>query len=467
MKTAIISDITLRKAAGGKGVALSFREKLETAKLLDRLGADVIELPAIADRKADTLLLKTICPLVRHSVISCVGGTSKEETDRAWAAISTAAKPRLHIMLPTSAVQMEYTLHIKPAMMAEYIHRLVTYALSLCPDVEFSAVDATRSEPDFLRGCIAEAIAAGAGTITVCDTASLLLPEEFGGFIAALKADLPLLAGIELMAECGNELNMGAANAFAALTAGADGVKAIIDHNGYPSLTDLCGIIRARGDSLGIACGIRVTELHKAVGEMTWFDPQGRKDTAAQPVTQANKDFSLDAATDIGALAAAAGQLGYDLTPEELAEVYSSFQRVVSKKKVGSRELEAIIASSASQEQPAYMLTSYVINTGNLISSTAAITLDKQGETLHGLCYGDGPIDAAFKAIEQIIGHHYEVDDFSIRAVTEGREAVGDTIVKLRCEGRLYSGRGVSTDIVGAGIRAYLNALNKILSEGR
>ena len=130
---------------------------------------------------------------------------------------------------------------------------------------------------------------------------------------------------------------------------------------------------------------------------------------------------------------------------------------------MGAKELEAIIATTALQVPPAYKLVSFVINCGNVISSIAHIKLERDGETLDGICSGDGPIDAAFKAIEQIIGHHYELDDFQIQSVTEGREAVGSAIVKLRSEGKLYSGKGVSTDIIGASIRAYVNALNKIV----
>ena len=159
-------------------------------------------------------------------------------------------------------------------------------------------------------------------------------------------------------------------------------------------------------------------------------------------------------------------QLGYDLTEEDNARVFEAFKRVAVKKHfVGTRELDAIVASTALQVPSTYRLESYVINSGNVIMATANITLERDGNKVRGISVGDGPIDAAFLAIEQIIGHHYELDDFQIQAVTEGREAMGSALVKLRSGGRLYSGSGISTDIIGASIRAYISALNKIVYE--
>ena len=161
-----------------------------------------------------------------------------------------------------------------------------------------------------------------------------------------------------------------------------------------------------------------------------------------------------------------AEKLGYDLSEEDGAKVYEAFKAIAAKKeKVSARELDAIVASAAMQVPPTYQLDTYVITAGNTISSTAHLKIAKAGAMLEGVSVGDGPIDAAFLAIERITGQHYELDDFQIQAVTEGREAMGQTVVKLRASGKVYSGRGISTDIVGASIRAYINALNKIVYE--
>ena len=157
--------------------------------------------------------------------------------------------------------------------------------------------------------------------------------------------------------------------------------------------------------------------------------------------------------------------LGYDLSEEDMHKVYEEFCKVAEKKKVGAKELDAIVASVALQVPPTYKLVSYVINSGNILPASAQIKLDKAGEVMHGVMVGDGPIDAAFKTIEQIITRHFELDDFQIQSITEGKEAMGSALVKLRSNGKLYSGKGISTDIIGASIRAYLNAVNKIVYE--
>ena len=159
--------------------------------------------------------------------------------------------------------------------------------------------------------------------------------------------------------------------------------------------------------------------------------------------------------------------LGYDLSGDDLVKVFDAFRRIAEKKQVGARELDAIVASAALQVPATYRLVSYVINSGNTVGATAHIKLERDGQVLTGLTAGDGPIDAALMAIEQILGHHYELEDFQIQAVTEGREAMGSALVKLRSGGKLFSGQGVSTDIIGAAILAYLDSLNKIVYEER
>ena len=173
----------------------------------------------------------------------------------------------------------------------------------------------------------------------------------------------------------------------------------------------------------------------------------------------------LQTGDSLTTVAAAVRKLGYELSEEDLAKVFESFNSVAAKKSVGTKELEAIIASSAMQVPPTYKLTSYVINCGNRISTTAVVHMEKNGKAVQGMAMGNGPIDAAFLAIEQITGRHYDLDDFQIQAVTEGREAMGSTLIRLRSEGKLYSGNGISPDIIEASIRSYMNALNKIAFE--
>ena len=177
------------------------------------------------------------------------------------------------------------------------------------------------------------------------------------------------------------------------------------------------------------------------------------------------QELTLAPDADIAAFSDALGRLGYTLEADDLARAYDSFCNIAQKKTVSARDLDAIVAGSTAQVQERYRLVSYVINSGNILSPTAHVQLEKDGRVISGLSVGDGPIDAAFLAIEQIVGRHYELDDFQIQAVTEGRDSLGSTLVKLRSGGRLYSGQGLSTDIIGASVRAYLHALNKIACE--
>ena len=472
MKRINIADITLRSSAISGGFALSFKEKLEIARHLEKLGADVIELPPIADPKTDSLLIRTIASFLTKSTLSLGTGLSAESVEASWGDLKNAAKPRLRVSVPVSTVQMEYICHKKPAALLTLIAELVTKAKSLCGDVEFCAEDAVRAEPDFLVSAIESAISCGADTVTVCDSEGTMLPDEFTGFISGLFEKIPALSGVKLGIQTGAALDMATACAVSGILAGAEEVKTTVSGESYPSVSSIAHIVKLRGDSCGIACGINQLELQRLTKQINWITHQkhapnapaasGINDAAA---VSAAHDFTLNVGDSLASVRSAIKKLGYDLSEDDNKRVYEAFTRVARKKDIGPRELDAIIASSALQVPSTYKLSSYVINTGNIISSTAHVQLEKNGAVLQGFCLGDGPIDAAFLAIEQIAGRHYELDDFQIQSVTEGREAMGSAVVKLRNNGKLYSGNGISTDIVGASIHAYINALNKIVYE--
>lgn len=467
MKTIRISDQTLRLNETQKNPVSSFREKVEIIKEMDRLCVDVIETTCRKDQKADALLLHTAAPLLRHSALSCACELTAEGIDAAWDAIKAAAKPRLLLSVPTSSVQMEYLCGCKPKVLLEKIPALVAHAAALCPEVEFAAVDATRSEPEFLYQAIQAAIDAGAATVTVCDTAGILLPEEFGGFLRKLYEAVPALQKVCLGAECSDKMHMGAACMVAAVQAGATLLKTAIGSAKLLPVSAFSDILKLRGDSLELSCALNLPVLEQACGRIQ--DMLSAKQSARSPFTAGvqalDEAILLHAGDDRATVAACVSKLGYELSEEDLARVYESFRRISEKKDIGSRELDAIVASSAMQVAPTYRLKTFVANSSNVMSATAQIELEKNGKLLQGISLGDGPIDAAFLAIEGIVGHHFDLDDFQIQAVTEGREAMGEALVKLRSNGKLYAGRGISTDIIGASIHAYISALNKICYE--
>lgn len=463
MKQIRISDMTMKQAA--EGFSLSFKEKIELSKLLDRLGVDLIELEGISNTRIDGLRIKSIAAAVSNSTIAVpvqLGG----DIGPVWNALQTARHPRLQVLAPVSPVQMEYLFHKKPEAMLSAIESTVAACKAVCNDVEFIADDATRSEPAFLTKALQTAISAGATTVTLCDAAGTMLPTEFAAFIQAQYQNVPALETVTLGIAGVNTLSMADACAIAAITAGAGEIKAAAYPLGSANLANIARLISAKGDALDAACGVHITQVSRIVDQIAWMCQSGKGKPASQSTADADDRIYLSQHDDISAISKTVEKLGYDLSEEDIAKVYDAFRQIIQKKeRVSTKELDAIIASAAMQVPSTYQLDTYVVTSGNSISATAHIRLIKNGKLMEGVCMGDGSIDAAFMAIEQITGCHYELDDFQLQAVTEGREAMGQTVVKLRSGGKVYSGRGISTDIVGAGIRAYLSALNKIVYE--
>lgn len=465
MKQIRISDMTMKQA--GDEFSLSFKEKIELSKLLDRLGVAVIELEGIDNARVDSLRIKSIATAVQNSIVAVPVQLNEENVQLVWKALSGAKHPRLQVCAAVSSVQMEYLYHKKPDAMVTAVADTVHMCAGLCGDVEFVADDATRSDPQFLAQILNVAIESGAKTVTVCDTAGTMMPEEFAAFVSDLFAAVPALDSVALGVSCSNELAMADACSIAAVCHGATEIKTAAYPVMTASLSNVSKIIASRGDCFDAVTSVQVTQLSRIIGQITWMCQTVRGKTSPfDNGVQNESGVYLTSHDDLAAVLKAVEHLGYELSEEDGMKVYEAFQAIaVKKEQVSEKELDAIIASAAMQVPPTYVLDSYVITAGNTISSTAHLRLNKNEEKLEGVCIGDGPIDAAFLTIESIIGHHYELDDFQIQAVTEGREAMGQTVVKLRSNGKLYSGRGISTDIVGASIQAYISALNKIVYE--
>ncbi len=456
MNTIRIADTTLCR----EGDTLRFKEKIEIARQLEKLGVDTIEVPPIEKVRQDTLLVRTVASFVKNATLSVAAGLTADSVKLAAAALEGAAHPCIRIQLPVSPVGMEYTCRKKPDGMLSWIAEVVAMAKATGCGVEFCAVDATRAEGDYLSRALSAATKAGADTVSVCDSTGIRLPDEFAAFIGDIAATSPVPVGVA----CDNKNGLACAQAILSVCRGAAFVKTAIDGTAVP-LETFATLIKDGGDSYGLTSGIRHTELHRTAKQIAWIVGSANSDKAVVTATVGEESIHLDAKDDAAAVTTAAARLGYDLSEEDQAKVYEEFQRVAAKKTVGAKELEAIVANAALQVPATYQLVSYVINNGNIITASAQIALKKGENTLNGVSIGDGPIDAAFRAIEQIIGYRYELDDFQIQSVTEGQEAMAHAVVKLRFDGRLFAGSGISTDIMGASIRAYINAVNKIVYE--
>lgn len=461
-----ISDVTMKQT--GKEFSLSFKEKLEIPKLLDRLNVDVIELEGITQPKIDALRIKSIASTVKNSIIAVPVELSRESVEAVWNALKDAQNPRLQVIASTSPVQMEYLFHKKPEAMLKAIADTVAACRAKTENVEFIADDATRSDSAFLYTAIKTAIAAGANTITVCDATGSVLPEELSRFIDELYENISELKDVVLGISCCNELAMADACAIASIPHGVREIKAAAYPVNQISLPHVSRLLAAKGEAFGVTCSVRTVEMKRIVKQIDWMCQTTRSKNSPfdNGVQDTVDDMSFTANDNMSVILKAVEKLGYDLSEEDNAQVWNAFQKIAARKDViSSKELDTIVASAAMQVPATYLLNTYNITASNTSSSMAYMKLEKCGQMLEGIALGDGPVDAAFLALENILGCHYELDDFQLRSVTEGREAMGEAIVKLRSNGKLYSGRGTSTDIIGSSIQAYISAVNKIVYE--
>ncbi len=460
MKKIIITDITLKKLSQERDVSLLFREKTAIAACADSLGADTVELAPVKNIREDTIIYKTIAQNIKNSVVAVPTGFTADDTAAAWECVKDAKKPRLQIELPTSTVQMEYMYHLKADKMITKIAELTAEAKKYCADVEFAALDATRADEDCLINAVKTAEENGAVIITICDTAGIALPEEIAELVKKVKAAV----NVPVYVQVSDRLGMAVASAIAAVSAGADGLKCSMAGSDALLMGEISDAVSARGETIGAEIALNNTRIHASIDDMLSSISHHAYET--ENAVSEKKNILLDTESTISQVAQAAQVLGYDLSDEDCGKVHHALSQVCEKKgSVGAKELEALIASFAMQAPSTYHIENYTTSCGNLTNSMSQVTLRCGDDILSGVSTGDGPIDSAFRAIEQCIGYHYELDNFQVQAVTEGKEALGSAIVRLRNNGKLYSGNGISTDIVAASIRAYINALNKIVFE--
>ncbi len=460
MKKIIISDITLKKISEDRAVSLLFREKSAIANCAEKIGVDVIELPAVKSPREDKIIYKTIAQNAENTILAIPVGFSSDDVAVAWECIKDAKKPRLQIELPVSTIQMEYTYHVKQAKMLEKITSLIKEAKALCADVEFSALDATRADEDFLIAAAKEAEVSGASMVTICDDAGVSTPDNIAELVSKVKEAISLPVYVQVS----DRISMAVASAFSAIKNGADGLKCAMVGKNALLTGGISDAINACGAQIDTEIKLNNTKIHASIEDM--LSSINHEAYENNNSISEKKKILLDTDSTVAQVAQAAAILGYELSDSDIGNVYKSIKHICEKKgAVGYKEFEAIIASSAMQAPSTYHFETYTTTSSNVSSSMSQVTLKCDDEIICGVSNGDGPIDSVFRAIEQCIGHHYELDDYQVQSVTEGKEALGSALVRLRNNGKLYSGNGTSTDIVAASIRAYINALNKIVFE--
>ena len=521
-----IFDTTLRDGEQSPGATMTSVEKLEVARTLARLGVDVIEAGFPAASPDDLEAVRRIAVEVgqpvraegllvqRPPVICGLARASKNDIDKAWEAIRHAARPRIHTFLATSEIHMRYKLKMDREQVIERVTEMVGYAHGLCDDVEFSPEDAGRSDPEFLYVVLGEAIKAGATTLNIPDTVGYTTPDEFGALIADIIRHTPGIDNCIVSVHCHDDLGLATANTLAGIAAGARQAEVTIngigERAGNTSLEEVVMALHTRRAVFNLTTGIDTTQLMRAsklvsnytgivvqpnnaiVGANAFAHEAGIHQDGLlkhqqtyeimrpEVVGVTHTRLVLGKHSGRHAFKARLGELGYELSEAELDKAFARFKDLADKKKViTDADLEALVADEFYQPREVYTLDGLQVACGTIGMPTATVRLRGPDSQLHiQAAIGTGPVDACYKAIDTIVGAPSTLLEFSVHAVTEGIDALGEVSVRIQSKNgqhtldaqkeieqpRTFGGHGADTDIIVASVKAYLAALNKLLA---
>ena len=500
MKQVKIFDTTLRDGEQSPGCSMNLREKLEVAQCLERLKVDVIEAGFAIASPGDFESVQSVANLIKDCSVASLARATVKDIDTAWEAVKTAADPRIHTFLATSPLHMEYKLKMTPDQVLERVEQMVAHAKKYTSNVEFSAEDATRSDYDFLAKVVRTAIRSGATTINLPDTVGYTTPAEMQALIAYILEHVEEAHDVDLSVHCHNDLGMAVANSLAGVLGGATQIECTInglgERAGNTSLEEVVMAMRTRPDVYGAQTRIETTQIYRS--SKTVYDIIGQTAPLNKPIVGRNAFLHESGIHQHGVLAnkltyeiltpesvgirtqnlvlgkhsgkhafeSRLKEMGIELSAEELQRCFEEFKVLCDKKKtVADADIEAIVTHNTreTEVQGGYKLDWFAVHTSNFTTATCTISLKKGEERFEEVCLGDGPVDAAFNAIDKIVApaeHTFEI--FSINSISEGKDTLGDVTVKLCSNGRHFSGRGLSTDIIQASIVAYIDATNKM-----
>jgi 2-isopropylmalate synthase len=496
-----IFDTTLRDGEQTPGISLDVSEKLQIARQLELLNVDAMEAGFPMASKGDFEAVKAIAKEIKKSTVVGLARATKEDIDCAWEALRYAAKPRIHTFLATSDIHMEYKLKMKPEEVLERATKAVSYAKSLCPQVEFSPEDASRTRPEFLYQVLETVIDAGADIVNIPDTVGYCTPDEYGRLIKGIKENVPNIDKAIISVHCHNDLGLAVANSLAAIENGADQVECTInglgERAGNAALEEIVMALKTRNDSFNIDTRIDTEQIYRTstmVNRLTGVQVQPNKAIVGanafahesgihQHGVLANaKTYEIMTPESIGlknnnnmVLGKHSGRHAFEeklkelqynnLTAEQINEAFSKFKDLADKKKaVEDKDIEALVSEQIIKIEEVYTLEYFQIFNGNTMIPTSTVRVKKNDEVIQVAACGDGPVDATFKAIDQAIGveaNEVALVDYSIKSVTSGKEALGEVTVKISKGDAMYIGRALSVDIIEASAKAYINALNK------
>jgi 2-isopropylmalate synthase len=493
-----IFDTTLRDGEQTPGVNLNISEKLEIARQLERLGVDIIEAGFAIASPGDFEAVKAVADNIKNVWIASLSRTIEKDIDRAWEAVKGAKMPMIHTFIATSDIHMKYKLKMNKDEVYDRAVKMVEHAKKYCERIEFSAEDASRSDKDFLYRIIEGVINAGATSINIPDTVGYALPGEFGKLIFDIRNNVSNIDKIDLSVHCHNDLGLAVANSLAAIENGANQVECTVnglgERAGNASVEEIIMAINTRKDLFAVGHNIDTTQIYRTsrrVSELTGVRVQINKAIVGanafahesgihqHGVLEEKSTYEIMTPESIGlsqnkmVLGKLSGrhafedrlkELGYTLTKNQLEEAFAKFKALADKKKIIlDGDLEALVSVKAAEVEQVYVLETFQISSGNKLISTAVISLIKDNDTFTEAATGDGPVDASFNAIERIVGFSLKLEDYALKAATEGKDAQGEVTVRVLINNRHFTGRGLSTDIIAASVTAYLNAINRAI----
>jgi len=500
MDRVIIFDTTLRDGEQAAGGALTIREKLEIAKQLERLGVDVIEAGFPFSSPGDFESVSLIAQEVKTPVVCALARAHPDDIDSAWQAVKGAKRPRIHVFLSASDIHLMYQLKKSREQVLETARNMIARAKKYTDDIEFSPMDASRTEPEYLYQIVGAVIDAGATTINIPDTVGYAIPNEFGNLIEGIFQHVPNVSQATISVHCHNDLGLAVANSLEAVRRGARQVECTIngigERAGNASLEEVVMAIKTRQDFFGLTTGINTKQIYRAsrlVSELTGFSIQPNKAIVGanafshesgihqdgvikMPITYEiidPKTIGIPASSLVlgklsgrHAFRERLAELGYSLSEEDLSHAFTAFKEIADKKKeVTDRDIESIIAQELRTVSEAYHLDCVQVSCGDRGVPTASVRLiDPEGQVVADAALGTGPIDAVYKAINRLVGVPNVLTEFSVKSVTGGIDAIGEVLIRIESGGLTYTGRGADTDIIVASAKAYMNALNRLLA---
>jgi 2-isopropylmalate synthase len=503
MDRVIIFDTTLRDGEQAAGGSLNIREKLEIARQLEKLGVDVIEAGFPVTSPGDLEAVKLIAKEVRTPVICVLTHAVLDAVDQSWEAVKGAEHPRIHIVLSSSDIHLFYQLRKSRDEILQMSVDTVARARKYCDDVEFSAMDASRTEPEYIYQILKEVIDAGATTVNIPDTVGYAMPEQFGNLIDGVFKKVPNIDRAVVSIHCHNDLGLAVANSLEAIKRGARQVEGTIngigERAGNASLEEIIMALKTRQDYFNLTTNIDTTQIYKTsrlVSELTGFPVQLNKAIVGgnafrhssglhiDGMIKDAKTFEIMDPKSVGVPASSLvlgktsgrhafqerlAELGYTLSGEDFNRAFAAFKELADKKKdVTDKDIESIVAEEKRTVSEIYHLDRIQVTCGDKGVPTAAVRLTgPKGESREDAALGTGPVDAVYKAINRLVGVPNILTEFSVKSVTEGIDAIGEVLIRIESDGVTYTGRGADTDIIVASAKAYMNALNRLLSAKR